>query len=387
MPPPPGRKGSVACSPMSHSLSDKLVVAISSRALFDLDEANVVYEREGIDAYRRYQLDREETPLAPGAGFSLAKALLGINERGQGDLVEVVLVSRNDADTGLRVMNSAEAHGLSIRRACFTGGRASFGYLGALSCDLFLSAHEEDVRQALEAGFAAGLVYRPPTEWNGHAADNEVRIAFDGDAVLFDPVAEQVYRDQGLAAFHEEERRRADEPLLAGPFKGFLSALHRIQRQFPADACPIRTALVTARSAPAHKRPVKTLRAWDIRIDEAYFLGGIGKEGILARFRPHIFFDDQPGYCEPASLATPTARVLERPAPLAIEPAPAIIDPAPNLLPPVEAPPDASLAEPEPPAGKESQGRGGHRGGRKSSSVEPITAIRRRLPPKRRKRR
>jgi 5'-nucleotidase len=297
---------------MSYDLRDKLVVAISSRALFDLDEANRIFDADGLEAYRQYQVSRENEPLAPGTGFPLVRALLSINKRGQGDLVEVVLVSRNDADTGLRVMNSVESHGLSICRAGFTDGRAPYGYLRSFKCDLFLSAYEPDVAAALAAGFAAGLVYQPPEPVKSD--DGEVRIAFDGDAVLFAPEAERVYREHGLAEFHRRERESADVPLEAGPFKGLLSALHDIQKRFAEEECPIRTALVTARSAPAHKRAVMTLRHWGIRIDEAFFLGGLAKDGILQEFRPHIFFDDQRAYCEPASNRTPTARVPD-PAP------------------------------------------------------------------------
>lgn len=293
---------------MSAEMDEKLVVAISSRALFDLDEANDVFVGDGLDAYRAFQIAREEEPLNPGTGFRLAKALLAINDLGRGELVEVVLVSRNDADTGLRVMNSAERHGLGIRRACFTGGRPPFGYLKPFRCDLFLSAHEADVGGALAAGFAAGLVY-PFAERSEGEESREVRIAFDGDAVLFSPDAERTYREQGLAAFHDQERLAAGVPLEGGPFKGFLLAVHAIQKRFPSDHCPLRTALVTARSAPAHKRAVTTLRHWNVRIDEAYFLGGMDKSGVLAEFDPHIFFDDQAGHCERASSGTPTARV------------------------------------------------------------------------------
>jgi 5'-nucleotidase len=296
---------------MGYDLKQKLVVAISSRALFDLSEANRVFEEQGLDAYRAYQISREDDPLTPGTGFPLVRALLSINERAGEDLVEVVLVSRNDADTGLRVMNSLDVHKIPIVRAGFTDGRAPYEYLSPFFCDLFLSANEEDVRHALQAGFAAGLVYQPPE--GAITDDQEIRVAFDGDAVLFAPEAEQIYRDQGLAAFHRQERESADVPLEPGPFKGFVEALQRIQRKFPEDGCPIRTALVTARSAPAHKRAIKTLRSWDVRLDESFFLGGLAKDGVLSVFRPHIFFDDQCFYCDPASQRTPTARVPSSP--------------------------------------------------------------------------
>lgn len=293
---------------MDPKLRGKLVVAISSRALFDLDAAHAVFTTKGLPRYRGYQVQREDVRLAPGTGFPLVQGLLSLNARAARDLVEVVLVSRNDADTGLRVMNSAEGHGLPICRAVFTDGRDPYEYLSPFSAHLFLSANPEDVRGALRAGFAAGLVYRAP--YPVDSDDREIRIAFDGDAVLFSPDAEEVFRRQGLEEFHRRESESADVPLDPGPFKGFLEQLHRIQGLFPPDRCPIRTALVTARSAPAHKRAVKTLRKWKVRVNEAFFLGGVQKEGVLAKFRPHIFFDDQQAYCDPAAKSTPTARVL-----------------------------------------------------------------------------
>ena len=295
---------------MPYELADKLVVAISSRALFDLDAEHRIFEGDGMSAYRSHQIGHEDERLERGTGFPLVEALLGINDRGEGALIEVVLVSRNDADTGLRVMNSVEAYELPITRAAFTDGRSPYEYLASFSCDLFLSANEADVSGALAAGFAAASVYDPP-EPIGREPER-VRIAFDGDAVLFAPDAERVYRRQGLAEFHRQEQQSAEVPMAAGPFKGFVDSLHAIQKRFPEDDCPIRTALVTARNAPAHKRAIKTLRTWGIRLDEAFFLGGVPKEGVLRVFRPHIFFDDQSVHCETARHSTPTARVPDR---------------------------------------------------------------------------
>ena len=289
-------------------MEGKLIVAISSRALFNLDAANEVFEKAGLDEYRALQISREEELLEMGTGFPLVQGLLNINKRVGQDLVEVVLVSRNDADTGLRVMNSVEKYDLPISRAVFTDGRAPYGYLDPLSCHLFLSANPEDVAQALSNGFAAGLVYKPPFPVD-RASKDEVRIAFDGDAVLFSPEHEETFRRDGLEEFHRQERESADVPMNPGPFKGFLEALHRIQRLFKRDECPIRTALVTARSVPAHKRAIKTLRSWDILVNESFFMGGVGKDGVLSVFGPHIFFDDQPGYCQAAAPKLPTAQV------------------------------------------------------------------------------
>ncbi|MBY0587819.1 5'-nucleotidase [bacterium] len=300
---------------MDPKLAGKLVVAISSRALFDLDEAHQIFSTGGLDHYRRHQIDRENDVLPKGTGFPLVEGLLKLRDPQGKDLVEVVLVSRNDADTGLRVMNSVEHYALPISRAVFTDGSNPYEYLKPFDCHLFLSANKDDVTQAFQQGFAAGLVYQPPYSLEQDA--NVVRIAFDGDAVLFSHEAEETYRNEGLEQFHQQERQSAEIPLNPGPFKGFLEALCRIQKLFDADRCPIRTALVTARSAPAHKRAIKTLRDWDVRVNESFFLGGVGKDGVLGVFRPHIFFDDHEMHCIPAASKLPTAQV---PSPATREP-------------------------------------------------------------------
>jgi 5'-nucleotidase len=292
---------------MPGAFGNKLVIAISSRALFDLDESHEVFEREGVDAYHRYQVAHEDQVLAPGDAFPLVRKLLRLNEILPGEpRVEVILLSRNTADTGLRVFNSIQYHALNISRAAFCGGRSPWRYVGAFGCHLFLSTEAGDVRQALEQGVAAAtfLPSRGRT-----AQDDELRFAFDGDAVLFSDEAEQVYKSQGLDAFTRSEQDAAHEPLSGGPFKAFLAALQGLQREFPHDACPIRTALVTARAAPAHERVVRTLRAWNIRIDESLFLGGLTKAEFLAAYGADVFFDDQKVHCEPASELVPTGHV------------------------------------------------------------------------------
>ena len=292
---------------MGHDLEGKLVVGVSTRALFDLDEAHRVFEQEGVDAYIRYQIENERVPLRPGTGFPLVRGLLRINDLLGDPVVEVVIISRNSAETGLRTAHSIRALGLPITRAAFTRGRPAYQYLSAFSCDLFLSAHEEDVVEALKAGFAAGRILPVPP--SPDAADGEVRIAFDGDAVLFSPASQEIYDSHGLEAFQAHERSRADEPMEAGPFMGFLRALCAIQARFSAEACPLRTALITARDAVSHQRVVRTLRAMNVRIDEAFFLGGVPKERFVAAWKAHIFFDDQLVHAEPASKVSPTAQV------------------------------------------------------------------------------
>lgn len=306
---------------MPVTLENKLVIAISSRALFDLSESHALFEREGVEAYQRHQVERENEILAPGVAFDLARKLLRLNDTGR-ERVEVVLLSRNSADTGLRVFNSIRHYGLAITRAVFTSGRDTARYVPALGSHLFLSADPADVRHALESGYAAATIVqhagdetsprrRAPSGGSLSEAsdDEELRIAFDGDAVLFSDEAERIYQREGLSAFAAAERERADTPLSGGPFKAFLAALHRIQTEFPRDRQPIRTALVTARSAPAHERVIRTLRSWGIRIDEALFLGGLDKAEFLRAFGADIFFDDQRRHVESASRVVPAGHV------------------------------------------------------------------------------
>jgi 5'-nucleotidase len=275
----------------------RLIVAVSSRALFDLEESNSIFETEGENGYARYQIEHEDVQLDPGVAFSMVKKLLALNTPEHPAQVEVVLASRNSADTGLRVFRSIEAHGLPIQRAAFTRGRAPWRYLKDFGAQLFLSAHPEDVREALVAGIAAATILPDSASTPRHP---ELRIAFDGDAVIFSDEAERIYQEKGLAEFNRIETERKEDPLPGGPFKPFLAALHDIQAQFETDESPIRTALVTARGAPAHERVIRTLRSWGVRIDEALFLAGKDKGAFLESFGADIFFDDQWRHCDSA---------------------------------------------------------------------------------------
>ena len=284
-----------------------LTLAISSRTLFDLNDAHQIYLTEGIDAYRNHQLAHENEPLEPGVAFPLVNKLLNIKHPESGEaLVEVVLVSRNNGDTGLRIFNSIEHHGLDISRAVFSNGGSPYDYLSALGVELFLSAHHADVIGAIEAGYAAAHLM---TRKAAIQTDDQVRVAFDGDAVLFSDESEQIYQADGLEAFRRNEHDLRHQPLNPGPFSAFLKKLHTLQEIFPAGQSPIRTALVTARSAPSHKRVILTLRGWGIRIDEALFLGGQDKAKFLQSFKADIFFEDQLTYVKTASEHTATGHV------------------------------------------------------------------------------
>ena len=314
---------------MAATLDGQLVVAISSRALFDFEEENRVFEdgmvqshepgRKKDAAYMQLQLDRLDVPAKPGVAFSLVKKLLAFNDAPDSlddasptaklaQRVEVVILSRNDPVSGMRVFRSAQHYGLNIQRGTFNRGEAPWRYLKPLHANLFLSAHLSDVRDALAAGVPAAQVYPQ----SAHASDkhpHEVRIAFDGDAVIFSDEAERVFQAQGLSAFQAHERDKAAQPLLAGPFKPLLEALHRLQ-QVGTSHMRIRTALVTARSAPAHERAIRTLMNWNIEVDEAMFLGGLAKGEFLREFEPDFFFDDQTGHVDSASQHVPSGHVV-----------------------------------------------------------------------------
>ncbi|MES2786125.1 MAG: 5'-nucleotidase [Pseudomonadota bacterium] len=291
---------------MSVTLDDKLVVAISSRALFNFEEENAIFESGDPRAYMELQLERLDTAAKPGIAFSLVKKLMAFNDTST-QRVEAVILSRNDPVSGMRIFRSGLANEIKLERGVFTQGRSPFKYLRPLRANLFLSANAEDVREALAAGFPAARVLTESV-LAGSNHPNEVRIAFDGDAVLFSDEAERVFQTHGLDAFQQHEVSKAQLPLPEGPFKPLLAALHRLQ-QASTPAMGLRTALVTARSAPAHERAIRTLMNWDIRVDEAMFLGGLPKGEFLREFEPDFFFDDQTGHVNHAARHVPSGHV------------------------------------------------------------------------------
>ena len=270
---------------------ERLVVALSARALFDLEDSHTLFETQGVEAYANYQRAREDEPLEPGMAFPLVQKLQALARSDNPALpqIEVILLSRNSSDTGLRIFNSIERHGLDIVRAAFTSGAPVWPYIRPFGAHLFLSANPDSVRGSLRNGVAAATILPSRSRVR---EDGQLRIAFDGDAVIFGDESERINQAEGIEAFARNERELAQTPLSAGPFQGFLRALHQIQEAFPADSSPLRTALVTARSAPAHKRVILTLRHWGVRLDEALFLGGRDKGPFLEAFGADIFFDD-----------------------------------------------------------------------------------------------
>lgn len=290
---------------MKPDLDHPLIIAISSSALFDLKESDAIYQTQGVKVYSEYQIAHENDPLKPGIAFALVKRFLSLNDDGKKN-VGVVLLSRNSADTGLRVFNSIDHYGLKITCAAFTSGEPPYAYARPYGANLFLSDNETDVRAALDKNIAAAKILPSPTDTR---TDKQLRIAFDGDAVIFSDAAEQVFQKQGLHEFSRAEKNAADEPLPSGPFKSMLAALHKLQQTYSREESPLRTALITARSAPAHERVIKTLRAWNIRIDESLFLGGLEKGEFLRAFRADIFFDDQMTHCNSAREHVTTGHV------------------------------------------------------------------------------
>ncbi len=289
---------------MPYQLNDKLVIGISSRALFDLEYENRIYTEEGLEEYIRYEIEHENEVLKPGTAYSLIKALLNLNYKFNSNIIEVIVMSRNSPETGLRVFNSIDRMGLGIERACFSGGENIAKYLSAFDVDLFLSKNEQDVQEAIDAGFAAALIYDVPKDYTPD--DNEIRIAFDADAVIFSEESEEIYQKQGLEAFLEHEKANAEKALPDGPFAKLLRTLSTIKEKYPNM---LRIAIITARNNPAHKRVILTLRQWGVNIDEAFFLGGVEKKAILKSFNAHIFFDDQDTHVRPASTEIPSGRV------------------------------------------------------------------------------
>jgi len=298
---------------MPYDLTSPLVIGISSRALFDLELENRIFEEQGLAAYEEYQKAHENDVIPRGSAFQLVKAFLELNKIQEKRLVEVIVMSRNSPDTSLRIFNSIAHYDLDIVRAALTGGAPIAPYLHAFQTDLFLSAYGPDVQQAIDSNIAAGVILVGGSRENTQDKVEQIRIAFDGDAVLFSADSERIYQHHGLDAFAEHERSQADVPLQKGPFANFLKTIAHIQSQFAdRESSPIRTALVTSRSAPAHERAIKTLREWGVRVDEAFFLGGVTKKEVLSAFGAHIFFDDQYVHAEPASEVVASAVVPYR---------------------------------------------------------------------------
>lgn len=295
---------------MPLDLSDILVIGVSSRSLFDLEEENKIFETEGIVGFRKFQLENEENLLKPGTAFHLVERLLNLNREARKRIVEVVVMSRNSPETGVRVMNSIKAHNLDITRMAFSGGEPLAPFIDAYDIDLFLSKDLKDVQTVIDSkSSAAAYIYNPPSNFT--STDNRVKIAFDADAVLFSDDSEQRYKSEGMEAFHKYEQEHENEPLSEGPFAKLLIKLSKIQEELPTsiELSPLRIAIVTARNAPSHMRVIRTLRKWGVYVDEAYFLGGISKDKVLKAFGAHIFFDDQDAHLKPASLLVPSARV------------------------------------------------------------------------------
>jgi 5'-nucleotidase len=293
-----------------YSLSDKLVIGISSRALFNLERENQIYEQQGVDAYAAFQREHENDPLQPRSAFPLVKALLHLNSLMPEDqrLIEVVVISRNTPDTGLRAFNAIEEHGLDISRAAFTGGTSVMTpYIHAFDVDLFLSRSQDDVQLAVNSGVAAAQLVDLPADYS--APTDQIRIAFDGDAVLFDPESEEYFQQHGLEKFLEREKQLRGQPMGRGPFAKLLIMLAELQQRFPAERCPIRIAIVTARNSPAHARVVHTLRNWNVSVNEAFFLGGVPKAKVLQAFGAHMFFDDQETHVQAAASVVPAGKV------------------------------------------------------------------------------
>jgi len=307
---------------MPLDLSNTLVVGIAATALFDMSESDRIFRQSfpidrdvAIDRYREYMLEHEDEPLAPGTGYPLVKALLGLNRyqhpEDKSPLVEVVVMSRNSPDTGLRVLNTIRHEQLNITRSAFTAGESVADYLDAFDVDLFLTTNVEDAQRVIDSRLCAAAIVKAPPENAAEIPEGQVRIAFDGDAVLFSDESELVYKTEGLAAFHAREDALQDVPMAEGPYASLLKKLAVLQKRLPVkrEYSPVRIALVTARNSPSEMRVIKTLRHWGVYVDEAFFLGGVEKTKVLHAFKPHIFFDDQDIHLDAAAKLVPSCKV------------------------------------------------------------------------------
>jgi len=306
---------------MPLDLSDTLVVGISATALFDLGEADAVFrsryredKETAMAEYRKYMLERENDPLKDGTGMPLVKALLELNKyqpEGESPLIEVVVMSRNSPETGIQVLNNIRRNRLHISRHAFTGGESVIDYLDAYDVDLFLTTNINDAQKVIDGFACAAAIVKKPPEDLAKITEGQVRIAFDGDAVLFDESSEIVYKAEGLRGFHKNEDSKQDVPMNEGPYATLLKKLARLQERLPfsIEFSPVRIAIVTARNAPAEMRVIKTLRQWGVYVDEVFFLGGLEKSKILKAFRAHIFFDDHDLHLEEASKFVPSGKV------------------------------------------------------------------------------
>lgn len=296
---------------MGLDFSEILVVGVSSRALFDLEKENEVFDKEGIQGFRKYQLEHENETLKPGTAFPLIQSLLQLNSQASKQIIEVVVMSRNSPETGVRVLKSIKQYNLPITRTAFSGGEDLAPFINAYDVDLFLSRDEKDVQWIIDnTNCAAALIYNPPKDFNPEK--NRVKFAFDADAVVFSGESEQIYKEKGIEAFHKNEEENEDVPLKDGPFADLLRKLSKIQEHLPMsiELTPLRIAIVTARNAPSHMRVIKTLRHWGVYVDEAYFMGGLSKDKVLKAFGAHIFFDDQETHLDSSSQFVPSGKVL-----------------------------------------------------------------------------
>ncbi len=295
---------------MPMNFSEILVIGVSSRSLFDLEKGNEIFESKGIEEYRKFQQENEDKPLEPGTAFYLIKSLLELNNQADKRIVEVIVMSRNSPETGVRMLNSIKKHKLDITRVALSGGEPLSPYIDAFDIDLFLSKDEKDVQIVIDSKVcAAATIYAPPEKFD--SKDSRVKIAFDADAVLFSDESELRYKKEGMDAFHKYESEHENDPLKKGPFAKLLIKLSKIQEHFPTriELSPLRISIVTARNAPSHMRVIRTIRNWGVYVDEAYFLGGLSKDKVLKAFGAHIFFDDQDTHLKSSSKVVPSGKV------------------------------------------------------------------------------
>jgi len=307
---------------MPLDLSESLVIGISATALFDLSQADKIFKEKidkdpetAIEEYRKYMLENEDKPLKDGTGMPLVKALLNLNKfqkEGESPIVEVIVMSRNSPETGFRVLNEIRRRNLKISRSAFTAGESNVDYLEAFYVDLFLTTNESDAQKIIDSNVCAAAIVKAPPTTEKSLDENQVRFAFDADAVIFNEESEIVNQTKGLSSFHTHEDNKQNTPLARGPHANLLIKLSKMQERLPGriEFSPVKLAIMTARNSPAEMRVIKTLRDWNVYVDEAFFLGGLEKSRFLKAFKPHIFFDDQDSHLDSAATDIPSAKVL-----------------------------------------------------------------------------
>ncbi|XP_078256251.1 cytosolic 5'-nucleotidase 1A-like [Rhinoraja longicauda] len=296
-----------------NKLPHAITIAVSSRTLFNMAEERAIYETDGLESYVKFQQEHENEPLKKGLAFALMKALETVNSRlhelypGTDEMFDVVLMTNNHAQVGVRLINSINHYGLSIERFCLTGGTSPISYLKAYHTNLYLSSDPVKVAKALSEGIAAATLCH--LDKDAQLSEQQLRVAFDGDSFVSQEPNEKSSKNYMLAdslcdyepkptpQMQQTGRGGATEPG-KGLLVGFLEAIGKIQKKFYAKNqrmdCPIRVYLIIKKGGSAvGLKALKTIRSWGLDVDEAFILSGLSATVLLNKICPHIYLDEQ----------------------------------------------------------------------------------------------